>query len=242
MSVYVMSDIHGQLNEFKEMLKKIKFNREEDTLYILGDYCDWGPDSIGVINYLRRLENSFNVVCLMGNHDKMMLETILLDRGKIKEEDCHLEDVKNIWFYNCGDETYSQFLEQSKYIQDKIVDWLQRLKLVVPDLEVNGRKYYLCHSEPYINGRNEKEVLWGRESPYLLNIELKKWLPDITLIKGHTIVYKYHSVDEQTGKCKIYREYDNLICIDCGGKVIHRQYSYRLGCLRLDDMQEFYVE
>ena len=55
MSVYVMSDIHGQLNEFKEMLKKIKFNREEDTLYILGDYCDWGPDSIGVINYLRRL-------------------------------------------------------------------------------------------------------------------------------------------------------------------------------------------
>lgn len=242
MAVYVMSDIHGRLEEFKKMLRKIKFDNQKDTLYLLGDYCDWGPDSIGVIQYLYRFEKRANVICLLGNHDKMMLESILLDRGEIKEEDCHLEDIQNVWFYNSGNDTYFQFLQQSKYIQDKIVNWLKNLKLVVPNVEVNGRNYYLCHSEPYINGRSEKDVIWGRETPYLLNIELTNSLPNITLIKGHTIVYKYHSIDETTGKCEIYKKYDNLICIDCGAKAMRGHFGYRLGCLRLDDMMEFYVD
>ena len=36
---YVMTDLHGEYELFKEMLEKINFS-DEDTLYILGDCCD----------------------------------------------------------------------------------------------------------------------------------------------------------------------------------------------------------
>ena len=43
MSTYVMSDFHGRHDLFLRMLEKISFC-EEDTLYILGDVADRGPD------------------------------------------------------------------------------------------------------------------------------------------------------------------------------------------------------
>ena len=42
MATYVMSDIHGQLNSFHSMIDKIGLDKEKDTLYLLGDYVDWG--------------------------------------------------------------------------------------------------------------------------------------------------------------------------------------------------------
>jgi len=33
---YVMADIHGHFDKYKEMLKKIQFT-DDDTLYVLGD-------------------------------------------------------------------------------------------------------------------------------------------------------------------------------------------------------------
>lgn len=48
MSTYVISDIHGNYDAYKEMLKKIRFS-EEDMLYILGDILDRGPQPIKVV-------------------------------------------------------------------------------------------------------------------------------------------------------------------------------------------------
>lgn len=50
-SIYAMSDIHGNYDTFISMLKKIKFDNE-DTLYIIGDAIDRGPDSIKNIKIL----------------------------------------------------------------------------------------------------------------------------------------------------------------------------------------------
>ena len=41
--IYVMSDIHGCYEKYRQMLDLIRFC-EEDTLYILGDVVDRGPD------------------------------------------------------------------------------------------------------------------------------------------------------------------------------------------------------
>ena len=43
MATYVISDIHGMYNKFTELLNKIKL-KDTDTLYILGDVLDRGPD------------------------------------------------------------------------------------------------------------------------------------------------------------------------------------------------------
>ena len=42
---YIIADIHGCYNEYINLLKKIKFT-DKDTLYILGDVVDRGPEPI----------------------------------------------------------------------------------------------------------------------------------------------------------------------------------------------------
>ena len=51
---YVTSDIHGCRREFEALLKKIKFS-SQDTLYIIGDMIDRGPDSMGVLKIWLRI-------------------------------------------------------------------------------------------------------------------------------------------------------------------------------------------
>ena len=62
---YVISDIHGEYELFMKMLEKIKF-QDTDTLYILGDILDRGPNPIRV---LRKLMEMPNVIPIVGNHE-----------------------------------------------------------------------------------------------------------------------------------------------------------------------------
>ena len=48
----------------------------EDTLVLLGDYVDRGPDSRGVIEFVLELETRCRVVPLMGNHELMLLDAL----------------------------------------------------------------------------------------------------------------------------------------------------------------------
>ena len=45
---YVMSDLHGRYDKYVQMLEKIGFG-DGDTLYILGDVIDRGPDGIRIL-------------------------------------------------------------------------------------------------------------------------------------------------------------------------------------------------
>ena len=62
-----IGDIHGCLNEFKDLLDLIGIN-DDDTLVLLGDLVDRGPDSNGVCEYYDNLQLK-NKICLVGNHD-----------------------------------------------------------------------------------------------------------------------------------------------------------------------------
>ena len=70
MSTYVMSDFHGRHDLFLKMLEKISFC-EEDTLYILGDVADRGPDGIKTFLYIM---DKRNIIYLIGNHDMFLLD------------------------------------------------------------------------------------------------------------------------------------------------------------------------
>jgi bis(5'-nucleosyl)-tetraphosphatase (symmetrical) len=60
-----IGDIHGCLDEFNELMKKVSYNPNEDRLILLGDLIDRGPDSVGVIQRARELK----LECVMGNHE-----------------------------------------------------------------------------------------------------------------------------------------------------------------------------
>ncbi len=71
---FAISDIHGCLKTFKQLIETIKLKRT-DSLFLLGDYVDRGPDSQGVVRYIRELiSHGYDVVCLMGNHEESLVE------------------------------------------------------------------------------------------------------------------------------------------------------------------------
>ncbi len=67
-----IGDVHGCLAALDSLLAAVR-PRSDDTLVFLGDYVDRGPDSRGVIERLLGLQQQLHLVCLLGNHDEMML-------------------------------------------------------------------------------------------------------------------------------------------------------------------------
>lgn len=81
--IVAVGDIHGCLEEFDELLKKIQYNKEQMRLVLLGDLMDRGPDPVGCVRRARELD----VECIMGNHEEKHLrwhkhEKKRLDTGK----------------------------------------------------------------------------------------------------------------------------------------------------------------
>ena len=66
--IYVLSDIHGNMENFKSILKQIDL-QPEDTLYVLGDVIDRYPDGIKIIRMIMAMPN---VKMLLGNHEYMI--------------------------------------------------------------------------------------------------------------------------------------------------------------------------
>lgn len=58
---YLISDIHGCYEQYRELLDKINFSKD-DELYILGDSMDRGPDPIKVIQDLIPRPNAIYII------------------------------------------------------------------------------------------------------------------------------------------------------------------------------------
>ena len=69
MKTIIIGDIHGCIEELKELITLVNY-KLEDKLILLGDYIDRGPSSLKVLEYIKELKNnSNNVYLLLGNHD-----------------------------------------------------------------------------------------------------------------------------------------------------------------------------
>jgi len=76
--IFAVGDIHGCLDQLKEMISLLDIDRNQDTLVFIGDYIDRGPDSKGVLDFILELKKEMKtVVCLRGNHEEMFLDFYL---------------------------------------------------------------------------------------------------------------------------------------------------------------------
>jgi bis(5'-nucleosyl)-tetraphosphatase (symmetrical) len=71
MSLYCIGDLQGCYLPFQRLLEKIDFSPSRDTLYLLGDLVNRGPDSLGVLRQLVALGDAAQ--SLLGNHDLHLL-------------------------------------------------------------------------------------------------------------------------------------------------------------------------
>lgn len=171
MSRYAISDIHGCEKTFKALLAKINFSKE-DELFLLGDYIDRGPDSRGVIDHIWKLqEEGFQVNCLRGNHEQMLLDEV---------------DNIDIWYKGEAATLKSFGVEYNSDIPPKYIEWMRRLEYYF-ELE----DYILVHaglnflrSDPLadLNG-----MMWVRDWYKFINYE---WLEKRKIIHGHTPTIK----------------------------------------------------
>ena len=64
--IYAMSDIHGQYELFRNLMEQIPLGKD-DTLYVLGDVVDRGPDSMKILKYMMANPNIIPIMATMSS-------------------------------------------------------------------------------------------------------------------------------------------------------------------------------
>ncbi len=77
--IYAIGDIHGCIKELESLFALIRSDllarpAAAHRIITVGDYCDRGPDSRRVVDFLLRMRKEHDLVCLRGNHDQRLLE------------------------------------------------------------------------------------------------------------------------------------------------------------------------
>ena len=165
---YAIGDVHGRDDLLEAMLARIAADRDyrhpdsEATMVLVGDYVDRGPDSAAVVDRLMRGVDDFELICLKGNHEAMLLA-------------CTESDDRQAWagwIHNGGDTTIHSFGVKVRYgffRPDHLVDALGAERLAwLRDLPLHHQTpdYLFVHAgilpgRP-IEEQSERDLLWIR--------------------------------------------------------------------------------
>lgn len=196
MRLIAISDIHGCARTFSALLDQIGLN-PSDHLVLGGDYVDRGPDTKGVVDQILSLqEQRFQLTCLKGNHEALMLEAMETQAAFLH------------WQGSGGLETLQSF--NISHPNDLAQEYLQFFK----SLGI----YYLTEGVAFAHaGFNFKEedplsdevsMMWIRNWYGNLN---REWLDDRIIIHGHTPIEKNRIEAQQ----ELLDEFP-VLDIDCG--------------------------
>lgn len=155
--IYAIGDIHGCRDLLEELLEVVNPDLDRHRLVFMGDYIDRGEDSRGVVEVILNLKKNFkseNIICLMGNHERMFLDFL---QGE--------EEL--LFLYNGGTATIqsywgSQWDRASRRLPVEHVQFFRDLRL-----------YYETEDYIFVHGglrpgvplaaQVEEDLLWIRE-------------------------------------------------------------------------------
>ncbi|MCC9135714.1 metallophosphoesterase family protein [Pontibacter silvestris] len=218
MARYALTDIHGCAKTFKALVLDQLRLEKEDELYVLGDLVNKGPDSKGVLDFILHLQKQhYQVYCLRGNHDHMLLKAIKKGADAVKltpTEKEHLLKSFDIKHVEDIPKKYIKFLKKLPFYL-KLPDYL----LVHAGFDFRQADIF-SDTDAMLNIRNYK-VDWEK-------IENKR------LLHGHTPT-PLHNIK------KTASHNDNRLNLDAGC-VYYKNAAYgNLVALDLDT-QELFVQ
>lgn len=155
---YAIGDVHGCAALLDALLKRIDDHAgsRAHRLVFLGDYIDRGPDSAAVLRTVSRLNwaEPERVVCLMGNHERMLLDAL------------QTPQAAEHWLYNGGEATLAAFgAREVGDLPRDTLDWLEGL----PTLHEDEARWYVhagFRPGAEIPDPDDHNRLWIRE-PFL---------------------------------------------------------------------------
>ena len=75
---FAIGDIHGDLAALRLLFERLPEITSDDTVVFLGDYIDRGPDSAGVVAWVREFQGKTPAKCitLRGNHEDAWIQVV----------------------------------------------------------------------------------------------------------------------------------------------------------------------
>jgi len=206
--LFAIGDIHGCASKLKAIIDKVSIDRERDTLVFIGDYIDRGPDSKKVVDIILNIKKNLdNVICLIGNHEQMLIDYHLHGAGE------------EIFFQNGGDVTaHSYGLKKTD----------RRVKMNIPEEHIHFYQSLLPYYETEhfifvhaglrpgipLTGQHMEDIIWIRNDFIRSTYDFSK-----KVVFGHTPLAK--PLIEK-----------NKIGIDTGAV-----YGGKLTCIELTEMK-----
>lgn len=161
--LYAIGDLHGRADLLRLCAQNIARDLEgfcgEVLTVALGDMIDRGPDSAGVLAFLRGAEFPTPVVALRGNHEQVMLDA--LDDANLFEQWLHFGGLATLASF--GVDPRRGFAACRDALREKAADDLEFL-LRTPFSYVCG-DYFFCHA-----GVRPKIALYAQKPVDLMTI------------------------------------------------------------------------
>lgn len=227
---YVMSDIHGNYEAFKKMLREINFT-DDDLLYIAGDLVDYGSESMDLICDISMRANVYAVV---GDHDFTALKMLAkFDRVLASGEapDAEFAAAMKEWVSDGGAPTLEGFRRLDGEMREGVIDYLSDLALF-EEITVKDQDYVIVHAgirnfgaETVLDELGPDDFIYESLDPE------REYYEDKTVIAGHI-----HTNELPDPEPNMIYYGNGTIFLDCGS-----DKNGTLGCLCLDNGKEFYV-
>lgn len=219
---YVISDLHGCYDEFIQLLKQINFSNN-DTMYILGDNIDRGPNSIEILRYIYEHDN---IISLIGNHELYLIDYI---NGCVHEK---------YWKEDGGETTLNAIKELEKTdnilyknIVDDLLKWSYCYVIgdyILTHAGYNGMKIARPTSLETLKLMQPDDFVYSRNEFFK-----KRGIDDYITIFGHTptqlIRQEFHQA--KSNDIWVDEKYNDKIGID--GALV---FGGQLNCINLNTM------
>lgn len=233
--ILIVSDIHGNLDLFKKLLKKANYDEKEDYLFILGDFVEKGPNSLDTLRYVMQLNESKNCYVLAGNCE-IIFQNIYQRNN---------EDDFDYFRWN-GYTLLHEMCKESKINLDSNITLKETLDILKNDF---SKEYNFLKSLPTVIETDDYVFthagIPNNESPNAIDyLRINEFNNIASRQRKLTIVGHYPSVN-YSNKYLNYKPHfnytKNIISID-GGNIVKSAGQLNMLIINKNDTSSIYVD
>ena len=210
----VVGDIHGQRETFERVLETVAFSPEDgDRVLLVGDVIDRGPDSGGMLDWLRR----DNVTSIRGNHEQFMLDAL---EGNKEIEELWTGHNGGAWANALGDRERDEWREVLRAMPLALEVEAQKGKFVLVHAEIPEELPWWALKAWLEEGDRRAGILalWARER-FMNDPQHDRGVPDVwRTFHGHVPLREL-------------RQVGNMRWIDAGAAYAHAYDGAAVACV-----------